>query len=186
MIPRRFVMALDPQPTDRHAAYGWSLAVRCAFEEIAAEEAKVRLNPGENAVSISVLRGAYVFWGSLCDSWLAAGFTFSSPPPGKAAVDHFHAIGVSELMAVGEVLTRTIKGALAAGLSWHLTARVTGVTLEDKPVPAPATPPGPQEIKIVGMPAVSIASLPDRETKTTIQRDADGAIVGSTAVEVDR
>lgn len=180
LVSTRPALPLSPNP---HVAFGQDLAQRCEFSGIAAEEAKVDADTSATSPSVSVCLGAYLQWAFICDGLREDGVAFSITPPSQVAVRHFHALGVAELLQAGTVLKAAIKGAMAAGYSWHTSMPKAAAQDGAKSEP-PA--PVPQEIRIVGMPPVSIASLPERATETTINRDAGGEMTGSTAVETDR
>lgn len=169
-----------------HIDYGRDLGYRCEFADIAAEEAKVDADTAKGSPSVSVCLGAYLQWAVICDGMRNAGVKFSTPPPSQAAVRHFHALGVVELMQAGKVLTAAIKGAMAVGYSWAVSSPTPEPQEAAKPEPTPPPAPAVQEVHILSMPAIAISSLPERVVETTVRRDANGDLAGSTAVETDR
>lgn len=166
-MTKNFFFTTPGPSADPSMAFGWELAQQCAFDDIAAEEARVQADPRPDSSSRRVCVGAFAHWAALCDGFRGGGVTFSVDPPTRAAVLHFSTLGSTELMTAGVALTKAIKALRAAGYSWHKPQA------QSDPKPAP-----PQEIKIISMPA--------RTTETTVRRDADGDLAGSTAVESDR
>lgn len=147
-------------------AYGQDLAGRGDFTEIERELARAKEQRRARSSSWNVSLGAALMFASLCEGLGAKGVKFTNRPPSQVSVLHFSSVGPDEFFACCDSLIHTIKAASAVGLKWGLVA--------DAEPPKPA----PREIRIVGM--------PERSTETKISRDADGDMIGSTAVENDR
>lgn len=127
----------------------------------------------------AALGGYFLALSDMCGAAKSRGARFSIEPPSREAVAHALRTDVGDLLEAGTILQTCVFAAADAGFTWRLVADPAPA-----PPPEPAPPP-PQEIRIVGMPSLHVASMPARKTATTIHRDEDGDMVGSHATETD-
>jgi hypothetical protein len=162
--------------------YGLEMGLAADLTKIEDFEARVKNTAQLN--DALVLVGAYSGLVSLCNAFRQAGAAFSIAPPTLAAVQHYATTDTEKFLALGKQLRQTVAAAQAAGLQWviDVVARVESQAPKPAAEPKPAPP---LEMRIVGMPALAVSSMPARRTETTVHRDADDEITGSTAVERD-
>lgn len=159
------------------ASYGRELALR-GDHAGAAELARKVLTRG-NVNDYSALGGYFLAVADLLALAKAKGARFSIEPPTREAVAHALRTDVSDLFQAGTLLQSALLGARKAGIRWRLVAD------EAPPEPPPPPPPLPREIRIVGMPQLHVASMPARQTTTTIERGLDDEMTGSRSTETD-
>jgi hypothetical protein len=162
--------------------YGYELAAQADFAQLERMSVALRSGAPRGQSDFPVLLGACVQFALICEVAATKGAKFAVPVPSKAAYMHMLAGRQwGEFLSASDQLIASAKALRAAGWTWTQPTTTAG----SKAAPPAPAPQQPQEFRIVSMPPVQISALPDRKTETTVRRDAEGDISGSTTVERD-